>query len=546
MESLGTSSRGRQGCTAPERSSRSRERRVHRVELCCACRERACRGVAGDMAKDADVVWLLPRGHVDAKRVYKRVLRPAAGAATETAATTVPTLLENDAAASADAAPPSPSLPALVPPPAKGERVAIHYQLFVAAADTECRAATADATGRVRLDGTYTTDDDRRTAPFTFVMGRSHVIPAVELALATMRPGELARVHCGAPACAFGVRGRRGADGAQLVRPNCGSVEIEIEYLGTVRPDGTMTAGAAAQAPAGESATATATAVSPPPALRYRKTRPFTELNTAAEREAYAKEAKELGNYYFKHGNWEAALQEYQVALQSLRLAADMGEEQEKDETGVAEREREALIQALWNNLARTHYRMGAYADSARCADAVIEARRGNAAAEVAISPDADANTDAEASTRRNPSVLAKALFTRAQARTELGEYEAARQDLLQVMRLEPNHSAVRTQLDKVQRLREAYRDKERSAFGGMFAAAAPATTTTTTTTASGSSTAAAGAPHKVSASSTTTTTTTTRTTSGVAKSNRLPLLSSASSRPKPTVRVDGRTPASQ
>ncbi|KAK4535606.1 hypothetical protein CDCA_CDCA05G1631 [Cyanidium caldarium] len=496
------------------------------------------------MTNDADVVWLLPRGHVDAKRVYKRVLRPAAGAATETAATTVSTLLENDAAASASAEPPPPPPPpALVPPPAKGERVAIHYQLFVAAADTEYRAATADATGRVRLDGTYTTDDDRRAAPFTFVMGRSHVIPAVELALATMRPGELARVHCGAPACAFGVRGRRGADGTQLVRPNCGSVEIDIEYLGTVRPNGTMTAGVAAQAPAGESAAAAA-ALSPPPALRYRKTRPFTELNTAAEREAYAKEAKELGNYYFKQGNWEAALQEYQVALQSLRLAADMEEEQEeqeKGEAGVAEREREALVQALWNNLARTHYRMGAYADSARCADAVIEARRGNAAAEVVISPDTDANTDAEASTRRNPSVLAKALFTRAQARTELGEYEAARQDLLQVMRLEPNHSAVRTQLDKVQRLREAYRDKERSTFGGMFAANAPATMTT-----SSSSTAAAGAPNKVSASSSTTTT---RTTSGVVRSNRLPLLSSASSRAKPTVRVGGsggRTPASQ
>lgn len=471
------------------------------------------------VASKGTKVELLPPGHAVYGQVYKVVLEPATTAPSQTGS-------------GCDAAPEEPAAPvALLPPPAIGERVAIHYRAYVAASDTDLKGEP-DSQGRILFD-VCDSDVADAVAPFTFVLGRHQVIPVVELALFTMRVGEKALVCCRAPKYAYGDRGRKGRGGRWMVKPNCASIELEIHFLGTVRIvdgrpqllalngvtslpwgpeakalDGACQGGDAPNAPQslssgaleteanGSSAscgdgttspptgsTAGTQSVTAPPLLRFRKTRAFADLETDADRMAYALEAKELGNYYFKGGQLEAAVQEYEVALQTLQLWGKAPSNQsgssktnEADDTGdlSIQTQREQLTRTLLSNLARTHYRLGAYHDAIRLADLVLESAqhgKSDKREEDRVAPAAEGA--AAASESAHCSLVGKALFTRGQAQRELGNYEDAKRDLLQVLRLEPKHTIAKKELEQLQRLIEVHRKQEKRTFGGIFSSTA-------------------------------------------------------------------------
>ncbi|KAK4530737.1 hypothetical protein CCYA_CCYA05G1594 [Cyanidiococcus yangmingshanensis] len=465
-----------------------------------------------------DTVQLLPPGHAAYGKVYKVVL--ASRGAHQT-------LADGGDAEPTEAV-------ALPPPPVLGERVAIHYRAYVAAKDTDL-VREPDAQGRVQFDSSSDSVGDA-SAPFTFVLGRHQVIPVVELALFTMRPGERALVRCLAPKYAYNGCGRKAKRGQWVVKPNCASIELEITFLGTVRMVGgflqlVSANGGAATALPGEtrggspalergsdlaSAAVTATQmasmtlgdddtavsgtlnaakmatttsasnVTAPPLLRYRKTRAFTDLQTDAERLAYALEAKELGNYYFKGGQLEAATQEYEVALQTLQLwgkrapadaSADDALKAGAEPDPQVEVQREQLTRTLLNNLARVHYRRGAYHDAIRLAGLVLESLKQATESERTVDGENTTLVEAVATTHvtngtPHRSLMVKALFTRGQAHRQLGDYDEAKRDLVQVTRLETKHTAAKKELEQLQQLIEAHRRREKRAFGGIFSSA--------------------------------------------------------------------------
>ncbi len=473
--------------------------------------------VMSSSAREEELVQLLPPGHAAYGKVYKLVLETAASRKGGEAAVD-----DNDSRAG--------EAVALPPPPVLGERVAIYYRAYVAAKDTDLKREP-DAQGRVLFDSSDEGVTDA-AVPFSFVLGRHQVIPVVELALFTMRTGEKALVRCLTPKYAYDSRGRRAKRGQWAVKPNCDSIELEITFLGTMRlvngvmqlvsADGaqpyasTTQQGASATGninnttsigtvvtpmasmtteegpgeagtPRMTQTTAGAGNVAAPPLLRYRKTRAFADLKTDAERLAYALEAKELGNYYFKGGQLEAATQEYEVALQTLQLwgkrplaRAHVEEDAKTDATADlhVEGEREQLTRTLLNNLARAHYRRGAYHDAVRLADLVLEslkqANEGKqpAGAEDPMAADAAATMGETIAAAAHP-LMVKAHFTRGQAHRQLGNYEEAKRDLLQVTRLEPKHIAAKKELEQLQQLIETHRRQEKRAFGGIFSNAA-------------------------------------------------------------------------
>ena len=65
-----------------------------------------------------------------------------------------------------------------------------------------------------------------------------------------------------------------------------------------------------------------------------------------------------------------------------------------------------------------------------------------------------------------------KALFRRGQARLMLGDTEAARGDLLEAARLEPQNKEVRKELEKAKTQSAALRQQQKNLFGGLFTTA--------------------------------------------------------------------------
>ena len=63
-----------------------------------------------------------------------------------------------------------------------------------------------------------------------------------------------------------------------------------------------------------------------------------------------------------------------------------------------------------------------------------------------------------------------KALFRRGQARLMLGDVEAARSDLMEAARRDPQNKEVRKELDKVKTQSIAIKQQQKNLFGGMFA----------------------------------------------------------------------------
>uniref|UniRef100_A0A7S1TBH7 peptidylprolyl isomerase n=1 Tax=Compsopogon caeruleus TaxID=31354 RepID=A0A7S1TBH7_9RHOD len=96
--------------------------------------------------------------------------------------------------------------------PTKGSTVMVHY------------------VGKLESDGSVFDDSRDKGAgePFSFVLGEGSVIKGWEVAVATMRKGERAKITC-APAYAYGRRG------APPVIPQNATLEFEVELLSITR-----------------------------------------------------------------------------------------------------------------------------------------------------------------------------------------------------------------------------------------------------------------------------------------------------------------------
>jgi len=132
------------------------------------------------------------------------------------------------------------------------------------------------------LDGKQFDSSRTRGDPFTFPLGAGHVIKAWDLAVATMKQGELAMLTCRYD-YAYGEQG------SGSIPPNA-TLIFEVELLGWDDP----------------------------------------EPDTAAEKIKAAAKKKELGNQFFKEGKFEEAAKTYTEALEFFKNAWGFGDEEKK------------------------------------------------------------------------------------------------------------------------------------------------------------------------------------------------------------------------
>ncbi len=161
---------------------------------------------------------------------------------------------------------------------------------------------------------------------------------------------------------------------------------------------------------------------------------------TNGEKVAEAARAKDAGNAAFTSGDLRGALEEYQAGWRAIEY---VDAETSYDALGDADKAALASLRVvLHSNSAAAHLRAGAYGEAIK-------------AASTALKYDA---------------THAKSLFRRGSARASLGLVEEAKVDLAAAARAAPGDAGIRAELDRVAKLVAAARDRERKAFGGIFA----------------------------------------------------------------------------
>lgn len=147
------------------------------------------------------------------------------------------------------------------------------------------------------------------------------------------------------------------------------------------------------------------------------------------EKISYAEKRKNIGNDLFKAGNFLRALKFYQAALSHIEYESDLSAEGKQ------------ALATIHSNIAAVHVKMNQFADAKKSCDSALKQDQNNV----------------------------KALFRRAQAEVGLGAPEDAISDLKKALQLEPSNAAVKSLLVKCKGSLKANREKQKSAFGGIF-----------------------------------------------------------------------------
>jgi cyclophilin family peptidyl-prolyl cis-trans isomerase len=164
---------------------------------------------------------------------------------------------------------------------------------------------------------------------------------------------------------------------------------------------------------------------------------------SAAEKLAAAESHKGEGNAAFLKGEVDAAMEAYRQALRFVDSLGATGETDFNDqvESEADKAQLRALKVAVNSNLAACLLKRQLWQEAAAKATDAISADAGHS----------------------------KSLFRRGTARLHLGEFEAAKADLLAAAKLEPANKAIRDELEKAKQQADAAKAKEKAAFSGMF-----------------------------------------------------------------------------
>jgi len=140
-----------------------------------------------------------------------------------------------------------------------------------------------------------------------------------------------------------------------------------------------------------------------------------------------AEAIKNIGNEYFKKGDYNSALDKYEKAIQYFNSASKADN---------------ATRISLWLNSSMASLKLGDHQSVLEKTDYVL---------------DKDPNN-------------VKALFRRAQSYIALKEYENAKKDLVAAVKIDPSNSDVRKEYERVKKLEEDERKKQSKVYANMFA----------------------------------------------------------------------------
>ena len=152
---------------------------------------------------------------------------------------------------------------------------------------------------------------------------------------------------------------------------------------------------------------------------------------------AIASEIKDLGNAFFKAGDFSQALKKYKKAVRYIESLRDALSSTEDDEEAKI---RQVQIPTTLN-MSLMHYKLKDYEKAHKAADQVLEVDESNP----------------------------KALYRRAQASTALTKYQEAKDDYKKAIQLNPKDKAFRAEYDKVNKLLQQQTEKEKKMYAKMF-----------------------------------------------------------------------------
>ncbi|XP_067655374.1 peptidyl-prolyl cis-trans isomerase FKBP4-like [Haliotis asinina] len=143
--------------------------------------------------------------------------------------------------------------------------------------------------------------------------------------------------------------------------------------------------------------------------------------------------AKSKGTTFFKAGNYKKAIQHYQKIVSYLEFETSLEEEDQK--------KRDTLMLASHLNLAMCYLKTGDSLKAVEQCDKALEFDKKSA----------------------------KALFRRGQARFQTSEYEVARVDYEEVLKVEPDNKAARNQIVLCNQKIKQFKEKQKKIYAGMF-----------------------------------------------------------------------------
>jgi peptidyl-prolyl isomerase D len=162
---------------------------------------------------------------------------------------------------------------------------------------------------------------------------------------------------------------------------------------------------------------------------------------TAQQGYDIAKEIKDLGNKAYKTSDWPLALKKYQKALRYLDESAEPTEGEPKSlATDIA-----ALKFTLLNNSAQVEIKMSDFAGAIKSTSSALAVQG------------------------QSKEMRAKALYRRAEARSERKADEDALNDLNEAMELVPGDGAIKAKYESVKMRQAEYRKKEKAAYSKFF-----------------------------------------------------------------------------
>lgn len=162
---------------------------------------------------------------------------------------------------------------------------------------------------------------------------------------------------------------------------------------------------------------------------------------TAQETYAIAKDVKDLGNQAYKKGDWALALKKYQKALRYISEGAEPSDQDAK----TLKDEIASLKFSLHNNSAQVEIKLGDFGGAIK------------------------STTSALAVPGQSNEARAKALYRRAEARSERKSEEDALADLEQAKELAPNDAVIKKKLDAIKNKVAEFRKKEKAAYSKFF-----------------------------------------------------------------------------
>jgi len=333
--------------------------------------------------------------------------------------------------------------------PTYGSRVWIHYTLRL-------------------LDGTIL-ETSEHSKEFSFRIGSGHVIRGLELLVLSMKLNEACTAHV-APEYAFGARtvtktirksNNHGKENGALAKDK-DTISVHSNQSATSN-------GIAAAAPAPTTSTKTSTVLTVPHNaivqidLRLLKSQGGDQTQNlmgmnSVERLNFAKDLKEEGNKLFKEEKYVQAAEKYEDCLKALRYVnmnvqdqdayyasatndEEVNEKVDAESVAVDQAEVNQVNVAALNNLALCKFKIG-------------EHNKAEAAATLALSLEPD-----------NP----KSLFYRGRARTELGNLQAAREDLIAAIEKQPDNKRAQFELEKVEKKLSSQAKTEKKVYAAMF-----------------------------------------------------------------------------